>query len=57
MVFVYLSSLRKRGDYFSKKGYEFVVSKRQDYDLPNNLKFKGFIDLIVKTTSKSNQDY
>ena len=39
---------RKRGDYFSKKGYEFGIEILLNYDLPNNLKFKGFIDLIIK---------
>ena len=40
---------RKRGDYFSKKGYELLgIETMLNYDLPNNLKFKGFIDLIIK---------
>ena len=40
---------RKRGDYFSKKGYELLgIETALNYDLPNNLKFKGFIDLIIK---------
>ena len=40
---------RKRGDYFSKKGYELLgIETALNYDLPNNLKFKGFIYLIIK---------
>ena len=40
---------RKRADYFSKKGYELLgIETALNYDLPNNLKFKGFIDLIIK---------
>jgi len=40
---------RKRADYFSKKGYELLgIETMLNYDLPNNLKFKGFIDLIIK---------
>ena len=39
---------KKRGMYFSKKGYELLGIETPNYDLPNNLKFKGFIDLIIK---------
>ena len=40
---------RKRADYFSKKGYELLgIETSLDYDLPRNIKFKGFIDLIIK---------
>ena len=35
--------------YFSKKGYELLgIETALNWDLPNNLKFKGFIDLIIK---------
>ena len=40
---------KKRGMYFSKKGYELLgIETALNWDLPNNLKFKGFIDLIIK---------
>ena len=40
---------KKRAMYFSKKGYELLgIETSLNYDLPNNLKFKGFIDLIIK---------
>ena len=35
--------------YFSKKGYELLgIRNALNWDLPKNLKFKGFIDLIIK---------
>jgi len=40
---------KKRADYFSKKGYELLgIETSLNYDLPRNIKFKGFIDLIIK---------
>ena len=40
---------KKRAMYFSKKGYELLgIETSLIYDLPINLKFKGFIDLIIK---------
>jgi len=40
---------KKRAMYFSKKGYELLgIETSLNYDLPKNLKFKGFIDLIIK---------
>ena len=43
---------KKRGMYFSKKCYELLgIETALNWDLPNNLKFKGFIDLIIKDLS------
>ena len=40
---------KKRADYFSKKGYELIgIETSLNSDLPRNIKFKGFIDLIIK---------
>jgi len=40
---------KKRGMYFSKKGYELLgIETALNWDLPKNLKFKGYIDLIIK---------
>ena len=45
---------KKRNQYFSKRGYELIgIETALDYDLPNNLKFRGFIDLIVKDTVRN----
>ena len=39
---------KKRGMYFSKKGYELVgIEVPVDYDLPNKIKFIGYIDVII----------
>ena len=45
---------KKRNQYFSKRGYELIgIETALDYDLPNNLKFRGFIDLIIKDTVRN----
>jgi hypothetical protein len=39
---------KKRGMYFSKKGYELVgIEVPINYDLPNKIKFIGYIDIII----------
>ena len=39
---------KKRGMYFSKKGYELVgIEVPINYDLPNKIKFIGYIDVII----------
>ena len=42
---------KKRAQYFSKKGYELVgIEVPLEYDLPNNIKFIGYIDVVIKDT-------
>ena len=42
---------KKRGQYFSKKGYELVgIEKPLNYKLPNNINFVGFMDVVMKDT-------
>ena len=42
---------KKRAQYFSKKGYELIgIEVPLNYDLPNNLKFVGYIDIVIKDT-------
>ena len=42
---------KKRGMYFSKKGYELVgIEVPIDYDLPNKIKFVGYIDVLIYDT-------
>ena len=42
---------KKRAQYFSKKGYELVgIEVPINYDLPNNIKFIGYIDIVIKDT-------
>ena len=42
---------KKRAQYFSKKGYELIgIEVPLSYDLPNNLKFVGYIDIVIKDT-------
>ena len=42
---------KKRAMYFSKKGYELLgIEVPLNYDLPNNLKFVGFIDIVIRDT-------
>ncbi|OUW62477.1 MAG: hypothetical protein CBD58_01715 [bacterium TMED198] len=42
---------KKRAQYFSKKGYELIgIEVPLNYDLPNNLKFIGYIDIVIKDT-------
>ena len=39
---------KKRGNYFSKKGYELVgLEVTINYDLPNDIKFIGYIDVLL----------
>ena len=39
---------KKRGNYFSKKGYELVgIEVPINYDLPNDIKFSGYIDVLL----------
>ena len=43
--------IKKRGMYFSKKGYELVgIEVPIDYDLPNKIKFVGYIDVLIYDT-------
>jgi hypothetical protein len=43
--------LKKRGMYFSKRGYELIgIEVPIDYDLPNKIKFIGYIDVIIYDT-------
>ena len=42
---------KKRGMYFSKKGYELIgIELPLNYDLPNGIKFVGFIDIVIRDT-------
>jgi len=42
---------KRRAQYFSKKGYELIgIEVPLNYDLPNNLKFVGYIDIVIKDT-------
>ena len=42
---------KRRAQYFSKKGYELVgIEVPLNYNLPNNLKFVGFLDVVIKDT-------
>ena len=42
---------KKRGQYFSKKGYELVgIEKPLNYKLPKNINFVGFMDVVMKDT-------
>ena len=47
-----LKFIRKKTDqYYSKKGYELVgIEVPLEYDLPNNIKFIGYIDVVIKDT-------
>jgi hypothetical protein len=43
--------VKKRSMYFSKKGYELVgIEVPIDYDLPNKIKFVGYIDVLIYDT-------
>ena len=45
---------KKRNQYFSKRGYELVgIETALDYGLPKNIKFRGYIDLIIKDTVRN----
>ena len=42
---------KKRGMYFSKKGYELVgIEVPIEYDLPNDIRFIGYIDIVLHDT-------
>ena len=42
---------KKRAQYFSKKGYELVgIEVPLNYDLPNNIKFVGYLDIVIRDT-------
>ena len=42
---------KKRARYFSKKGYELIgIEVPLEYDLPNGIKFIGYIDVVIKDT-------
>ena len=42
---------KKRAQYFSKKGYELIgIEVPLNYDLPNNVKFIGYIDIVIRDT-------
>ena len=42
---------KKRGQYFSKRGYELVgIETPLDYDMGNGICFKGYLDIILKDT-------
>ena len=43
--------VKKRGMYFNKKGYELVgIEVPIEYDLPNKIKFVGYIDVLIYDT-------
>jgi hypothetical protein len=45
---------KKRNQYFSKRGYELIgIETALDYKLPKNIKFRGYIDLIIKDTVRN----
>ena len=42
---------KKRAQYFSKKGYKLIgIEVPIDYDMPNNIKFVGYMDVVIKDT-------
>ena len=45
---------KKRNQYFSKRGYELIgIETALNYALPKNIKFRGYIDLIIKDTVRN----
>lgn len=45
---------KRRADYFSKKGYELLgIESSLDYSLPKNIKFKGYIDIVIADTVRN----
>ena len=45
---------KKRAQYFSKKGYELIgIEVPLDYDMPNNIKFVGYLDVVIKDTIRN----
>ena len=46
--------VKKRSMYFSKKGYELVgIEVPIEYDLPNKIKFIGYIDIVLHDTKRN----
>jgi hypothetical protein len=42
---------KKRAQYFSKKGYELIgIEVPLDFDLPNGIKFVGYLDVVIRDT-------
>ena len=42
---------KRRAQYFSKRGYELIgIEVPLDYNLPNDIKFVGYIDIVIKDT-------
>ena len=42
---------KKRAQYFSKKGYELIgIEVPLDFDLPNGIKFIGYLDVVIRDT-------
>jgi len=42
---------KKRAQYFSKKGYELIgIEVPLNYDMDNNIKFIGYIDIVIRDT-------
>ena len=45
---------KKRAQYFSKKGYELIgIEVPIDYDMPNNIKFVGYLDVVIKDSIRN----
>ena len=45
---------KKRAQYFSKKGYELIgIEVPLGYDMPNNIKFVGYLDVVIKDTVRN----
>ena len=45
---------KKRAQYFSKKGYELIgIEVPLGYDMPNNTKFVGYLDVVIKDTVRN----
>ena len=45
---------KKRAQYFSKKGYELIgIEVPLDYDMPNSIKFVGYLDVVIKDTVRN----
>ena len=45
---------KKRAHYFSKKGYGLIgIEVPLDYDMPNNIKFVGYLDVVIKDTIRN----
>ena len=45
---------KKRAQYFSKKGYESIgIEVPLDYDMSNNIKFVGYLDVVIKDSIRN----